>query len=42
MDWDDDRIRLLLRELNVAMSEELPVIEGLDASEGALIDASAG
>lgn len=42
MNWDDDRIRLLLRELNVAMSEELRVIEGLDASEGALIDATAG
>ena len=32
MEWDDDRIRLLLRELNLAMSEELRVIEQLRGS----------
>lgn len=31
MEWDDDGIKVLLRALNLAMSEELRVIEALDA-----------
>ncbi len=36
MEWDDDRIRVLLRALNLAMNEELRVIEQFDASEDAV------